>query len=89
MGKTRGGKTLRACAAVALVLAACSDAPQRKSDIAAATITYRYSGDLYGSGLDDVKQQAADYCQRKYKNQPYLAHVTQDQGFNRAIFECR
>jgi len=82
-------KPAYAWAVAALLLAGCGDAPSRPSPVSSATISYRYDGALHGSGLDEVTKQAADYCQRKFKQEPYLIQDVLDQGFNRATFECR
>jgi hypothetical protein len=72
----------------ALSLVGCVAATPSRVDSTNATVTYKYSGDTYGSQFDLVSAKASDYCGNEFGKSARLRDVDEGNDENLATFEC-
>jgi hypothetical protein len=72
----------------ALSLVGCVAAIPSRVDSTNATVTYKYSGEKYGSQFDLVSAKASDYCGNEFGKSARLRDVDKGNEENFATFEC-
>ena len=57
-------------------------------DDANPTVTYRYSGDLYGLRFEEISEEAYAYCAEQFDGRSHLQEADNNGDENLAVFEC-
>jgi hypothetical protein len=70
--------------AAVLSMTACAS----HGDDANRTVTYRYSGDLYGLRFEEVSEEASAYCVEEFDARAQLQQADDSGDENLAVFEC-
>jgi len=52
------------------------------------TVTYRYSGDLYGLRFEESSEEASAYCAEQFDRRSALQEADDTGDENVAVFEC-
>lgn len=68
-----------------LSMTACTASPD---DDANPTVTYRYSGDLYGLRFEEISEEASAYCVEEFDGRAQLQQADSNGEENIAVFEC-
>jgi hypothetical protein len=67
-----------------LSMTACTSS----SDETNPTVSYRYSGDLYGLRFEEVSEEASAYCIEQFDRRSHLQEADDSGDENLAVFEC-
>lgn len=71
-----------------LSITACTASQSSPGDETNPTVTYRYSGDPYGTRFEETSEEAFYHCAEQFDGKSYLQTVEDSGDENLAIFEC-